>query len=127
MDELGVVPIPPEDPDLLAAYEKAAKSLDGFIAELQQPDGRVMIVKAEVKSTNSQKIEYIWVENLSYERGKFTGTLANEPVDLGELVLGSKVTFDRKKVKDWYIDDGKSIKGNFTAPVMEKVQKSRGH
>ena len=47
-----------------------------------------------------------------------SGTLGNEPVDLGDLQLGSSVTFPEEDVNDWAYSKGDELIGLFSADVF---------
>jgi len=45
--------------------------------------------------------EFIWIEVLGLEPDFIHGTLANDPVDLGDLALGSRVEVPLADLSDW--------------------------
>lgn len=110
-----------DDAELNAAMERARQSLDEVIRVLPAKNEIVVFIKVGLKTTDGS-IEHIWVDDLTHENGTFTGKLANEPAALGDLKFGSQVTFTRDQVSDWMIDDGNSIRGNFTQPILERRQ-----
>jgi uncharacterized protein YegJ (DUF2314 family) len=57
--------------------------------------------------------------------GKIEGRLINEPVDLGDLKKNAKVEVELGRVEDWVIFRGDKMDGNFTTPVVQKIQEER--
>ena len=78
--------------------------------------GQSFSVKAPISVDDNT--EFIWVNVEEISDGKVTGTLGNEPVDLGNLRLGSTVTFSENDVNDWTYSKGDEFVGLFSANVF---------
>ncbi|MFN8443120.1 MAG: DUF2314 domain-containing protein [Caldilineaceae bacterium] len=60
----------------------------------------------------------MWLIDISYQDGKFTGKIGNEPVYRKDLKLGDEVTVPISSITDWMIiEDGKLI-GGYTIRVL---------
>jgi uncharacterized protein YegJ (DUF2314 family) len=122
--EPPVVGIDPGDPEMKAAEAEAQKTLNAFIAELAKPSKPNLFfgIKAPVRDDRGE-VEHIWVQELTYSNGSFSGKLGNEPVDLQGMTVGSAVKVKREDVEDWMIADGDDVKGGYTVKVVEKRMK----
>lgn len=72
-------------------------------------------------STVDGSKEHIWVDEVDFANGKFTGKLANEPAKIAGKKIGDTVTFAKEDASDWMIfhEDGRE-EGGFTTKVMEE-------
>jgi uncharacterized protein YegJ (DUF2314 family) len=107
------------DPDIEAARATARATLDDFLARAAAPQAgeHGFMVKAALK-TSTGSAEHIWIGAVSRNGDRFTGRLANDPVDLAGARKGSQVSFNRADIDDWmYLRNGKIV-GNETARVI---------
>lgn len=106
-----------KDPKLLAAIEEARKGLSTFEKELKNPkDGEGFAVKGTFETPQGK--EYLWVRSPSYQAGKFTGTLDQQPIALVGKKKGDEVSFSEKDAVDWLIKDGTGTRGAFTEKAL---------
>jgi len=112
------------DAAMNAAIAEAQTTLPLFLAHAFGPDGVSVegaLVKAGLPTVNGEnELEHIWIMPFQIEPdGSFVGLLANEPAELGDLVLGDKVQFDQEQITDWslYAPDNRLL-GNYTSRVM---------
>ena len=120
--EAPVIPID-DDPRLKAAEAEARRRFGEFEEAVQNHDGDGFSVKVAI--TVDGNTEHIWVDVERISDGKIEGTLGNEPVELGDLRLGSKVTIEKGQVEDWAIIRGSDMVGAFTLPVFQEIQEER--
>jgi len=66
-------------------------------------------ISLKVGMQGRDMVEHIWIEDIEASGpNSFAGKLANDPVGLTGLELGSRVFFDREQVSDWaVVIDGK--------------------
>jgi uncharacterized protein YegJ (DUF2314 family) len=115
-----VVGLADNDPQIRAAEKKAQDTLEGFIAQLQKkPADTTFFIKTGIPTPDGSK-EHIWVENLTYRDGVFSGFLGNEPLNLPNLKVGSVVKVKRADVEDWIIAKGGEMTGGFTTKVIDE-------
>lgn len=62
--------------------------------------------------------EHIWVDSLRFEGYTLVGALANHPVNLPGMSLGSRIAIDQAQVSDWMIVRGDRAYGGYTLRVM---------
>lgn len=107
-----------------AAIAEAGETLPLFLAHAFGDDDVSIdgaLIKAGLPTVNGvNELEHIWIMPFQIEAdGSFVGLLANEPAELGDLVLGDKVQFDPEQISDWslYSPEG-LLYGNYTSRVM---------
>jgi uncharacterized protein YegJ (DUF2314 family) len=113
-----------DDPQMNAAVRQAQRTLPLFLEsvldgkEVSAPD--VLVKVAMPRASDPTTNENIWVDQ--FQRvgpDRFLGSLANEPVDLAHLALGSRIFFSQEQIVDWSVlsPDGR-FHGNYTSRVM---------
>ncbi|MDR7209989.1 DUF2314 domain-containing protein [Flavobacterium piscis] len=104
------------DKEMAAAIQKANQTLSDFNAGLSNPKAEYQALKVEF--TNSGDSEHMWVGNIEYRDGKYSGILNNEPEYITQYKAGDKVDIDNSKISDWmYVESGKLF-GGFTIRVL---------
>ncbi|MFK8113105.1 MAG: DUF2314 domain-containing protein, partial [Rubripirellula sp.] len=113
-DNVPVIPIQDDDPEMVKAVNTAKNRWPEFVTEYQKSRGeedheaRSFTVKAKI--TRGDSIEFIWVNVIGLEPKYVHGNLANDPVDLGDLKLGSQVEFPIEDVCDWcYLENDEPV------------------
>lgn len=125
MDEEASAPAPPpyrdindDDKAMDRAVAKARESLGFFLAALQahKPDsGEFEIKKCFV---DGDKVEHIWVGNVSWDGKAFHGRIDNKPLEISNVHLGQRVTVKPEDLTDWmFVKDGKMM-GGYTMRVL---------
>lgn len=114
-----VVDFEDDDPEMSAAIAQARQTLGEFLAHLQQhPDDELNLIKAPIET--GERVEHIWIDNVTFDGTQFTGTLSNQPYDLSIYKQGDEVTVPRDDVSDWmYVVDEK-MHGGHTIAVMQR-------
>lgn len=98
------------------AIETAKAKLDDFIAAIESGSGEKHAIKESI--TSGKKREYIWLTNVKYADGQFTGTVVNAPTMVKGIAMGDQRTVSRSKVVDWkYENEGEKF-GNFTLGIL---------
>jgi len=117
-----IVEVPPEDPLMKQAVEKAHQDWPRFVAAYEAETGERFSVKAPV--SNAGNTEYIWISVTGIEGDRVYGELGNEPNNLGSLKLGSKVSVRVADLNDWcYIDSQGNLTGGFTIEAVQKASR----
>lgn len=105
-----------EDKEMNAAILKANETLDDFNKGLSNSDADSHALK--VKFSNEKGIEHMWVGNIFYKDGSYSGILNNEPEYVTEYKSGDKIDIDASKISDWmYLVNGK-LYGGYTLRVL---------
>ncbi len=120
--EAPVVPIE-DDPRLKAAEAEARRRFSEFEIAFTKKLGSGFAVKALVSAPHNA--EHIWIDVDSIAQGVIEGRLANAPVDLGDLKVGSQVKVDRASVEDWVFLQAGTPVGMFTVPVIQQINQER--
>ena len=70
--------------------------------------------------SDGEEVEHLWLTDVSYSDGKFTGILNEDPQSVRNVIFGQEVTVEETEILDWmYLDDGKLV-GNYTLRVFLK-------
>jgi uncharacterized protein YegJ (DUF2314 family) len=119
-----VMPFATDDPAMNAAIADAQKTLPLFLAHAFADDGTSLadtLVKVGLPAVNGpNSLEHIWVMPFTQlTETEFSGILANEPDDLGDLGIGDTVEFTLSQISDWSMTSEQGLYwGNYTTRVM---------
>jgi uncharacterized protein YegJ (DUF2314 family) len=103
---------------MAAAIAKARETWPEALAHLQK--GGELSAKFPFARVTKGGIEHIWVTVQSVDGDVVRGVLANEPMDLGDLKLGSVVECKLAELSDWlFLRAGKMV-GGYTVKVLEQ-------
>lgn len=106
-----------DDKEMAEAIEKANQTLTDFNAVLSNPKIEVKSLKVKFETSNGGG-EHIWLTNVQYKDGRYSGTLDNEPEYITEYKIGDKIEVDNSKISDWmYIENGKLF-GGYTIKLL---------
>jgi uncharacterized protein YegJ (DUF2314 family) len=109
-----------DDPEMALAIEQARASLDEFLTLFEAPPSGTARFKLKVKVEDENATEHFWVIPFHRTATGFSGTLANEPQAVRNVVNGQDIEFTRDDISDWgYTRDGRQV-GSFTVCVMLK-------
>ncbi|MBW1656631.1 YegJ family protein [Flavobacterium quisquiliarum] len=115
-NEPPIYSVESQDEEMNAAILKANETLDDFNSGLINPKAESHALK--VKFTNSSGTEHMWVGNIVFKDGKYSGILNNEPEYVKEYRSGDQIEVDPSKISDWmYIENGKLF-GGYTIKVL---------
>lgn len=105
-----------EDEEMNAAILQANETLDDFKKGLLDPTADSHALK--VKFSNEKGIEHMWIGDIVYKDGQYSGILNNEPEYITEYKSGDKIEVDASKISDWmYLVNGK-LHGGYTLRVL---------
>lgn len=108
---------------MAAAWAKARETWPEALAHLQK--GGELLAKFPFARVTKRGTEHIWVTVQSVDGDVVRGVLANEPMDLGALKLGSKVECKLAELSDWlFLRDGKMV-GGYTVKVLQAQEARR--
>jgi uncharacterized protein YegJ (DUF2314 family) len=113
-----------DDPLMNAAIADAKETLPLFLANALNSDGTSIpdaLLKVGLPTVNgTNTLEHIWLMPFAQLTDtEFTGVLANEPVELGDLRIGDSVKVTIDQVSDWSLTSPKGLYwGNYTTRVM---------
>jgi uncharacterized protein YegJ (DUF2314 family) len=121
LTQLPVVQISDEDPEMQAAVAEARRRWPEFVTAFaaRMPDQHFAI-KAPI--TRGEHTEFIWLTVDRLEADAIHGRLDNDPVNLGKLKSGDKVTIPLNELNDWVFNQSEGVTGLFTTKILLKKQ-----
>lgn len=118
------------DAAMNAAIAQAQASLPLFFAQVFDANGVAQRGSVKVSFTtfpDNVGQEIIWVGNLRrLPDGSFSGTLNNQPFNLGDWQIGTPVSFTLDQIEDWSHPSAQGNLGNFTTRVIAALP-GNGH
>jgi len=103
-------PIADDDRAMAEAVQSARKTLNKFIDAVRSPkksQSRFAIKKPFIEG---DKVEHLWVNEVTFDGKVFHGKVDNEPVDLKAVRLGDEVTVKPEEISDWmYVQNGRLV------------------
>ncbi len=118
-----VIGVDDDDPRMKDAVEQARARWPEFVEAFQKRDGKNFSVKAPITVDNRR--EFIWVEVNGLEPEYIHGTLANNPINLGDMKMGDRLEVPLKDLNDWAFLRNDEPVGMFTVKVISDIQKRR--
>ena len=107
-----------EDKAMDRAVETAQKKVDKFIAVLRSPKASQSRFAVKKPFIEGEKVEHLWLNEVSFDGRLFHGKVDNEPVDIKGVRLGQEVTVSPNEISDWmYVQDGRLV-GGYTICAM---------
>lgn len=109
-----------DDADMAAAMRKARESLPEFLklAAAPRPTTRGFAVKVAVWEADDT--EFFWITPFRQRNNEFYGRINNTPRLVKKVRLGQAITFKEDEIVDWLYQDGRAMRGNYTACVLLK-------
>lgn len=120
--DVAVVGADSEDPEMKQAVEEARTSWPEFVKAFEAKAEGTENFGVKFPFDAPENKEFMWIEVTSINDEFVTGKLANDPVWVKDLKLGSKVKKKVSEIADWmYIKDG-DIVGGYSVKVLLKRQ-----
>jgi uncharacterized protein YegJ (DUF2314 family) len=76
--------------------------------------------------TDDGGAEHIWLDDVTYTGGQFTGRLTEAAYEVKHLKKGQRVTVKRDDVSDWAVFEKDGMRGGYTDKVLLKRQQKPG-
>ena len=118
-----------EDVDVSKGTEKARKTVDEFIAVLNDRSQGAYSLGVKIALIDGDIVEHMWLTNLKYDKGEFTGILGNQPKKVKNVKLGRMMVVKRDEIIDWAYMKDKKMMGNYTLitlfPHMNPIEVKR--
>jgi uncharacterized protein YegJ (DUF2314 family) len=103
-----------DDGAMNAAFKQARASIGDFKKVLAAPAKGQSHMYIKAPFTDGVTTEHMWVEDISFKDGVFSGTIANDPLTISNYKYEQAVTVKESTISDWqYVQDGKLV-GGFT-------------
>lgn len=115
-NEPTIYSVESEDEEMNTAILKANETLNDFNTGLSNPNADSHALK--IKFSNAKGIEHMWIGEIEFKDGKYSGILDNDPEYITEYKAGDKIDVDASKISDWmYLVNGKLF-GGYTMRVL---------
>ena len=94
------------------AVQKARNTTKKFIAALRSPKNNQSRFAIKKPFIEGDKVEHLWVNEVTFDGKVFHGKVDNEPVDIKAVRLGDAVTVKPEEISDWmYVQDSRLVGG----------------
>lgn len=114
----GYVNVPDNDKAMEHAVEQARHSLGFFLSALQAKKGEDVSFAVKKPFVDGDKVEQLWVSDLTFDGQNFHGRINNKPLDVQNVKLDQKVTVAPADLTDWmFVKNGK-LMGGYTTRVL---------
>ena len=110
------------DPELNYARQNARGSVGQFIYALQNPRPGQTLFAVKAKFIDGEQMEYMWLTDLRYANGQFTGVVNNQPAVVSNVRMGDEYTVGAYDIDDWMILDNDQIVGGYSVDVVARRQ-----
>lgn len=104
--------------EMAEAVQKARKTMDKFIAALRSPQSSQSRFSVKKPFIEGNKVEHLWVNEVSFDGRRFHGKVDNEPVDIKGVKLGDEVTVSPEEISDWMFVQNDQLIGGYTIQAM---------
>jgi uncharacterized protein YegJ (DUF2314 family) len=113
--ETQVVERDTADQPMNAATEAARETLPRFFIELKGGDGDFSL---KVPVRYGREVEHVWISDVQYASGKFTGRIANKTGSAQGIMIGDSYTVSGGDISGWMIERDGAIYGGYTVRAM---------
>jgi uncharacterized protein YegJ (DUF2314 family) len=97
--------------ELNAAIEQARATLPRFFVELKGGEGDFSL---KVPVRHGREVEHVWISDVEYASGKFTGQIASKAGGKRGAGFGQNYTVSGGDISDWMIERDGAIYGGYT-------------
>ncbi|MDA1230498.1 MAG: DUF2314 domain-containing protein, partial [Planctomycetota bacterium] len=104
--------------EMAAAEQKARDTLVDFIKAMQIPGPNQSDFGIKHAFRDGEIFEHMWITELTYDNGNFSGKLGNDPGLVKNISNGDPVTISHSEVEDWLYFDGEDMIGGYTAKLL---------
>lgn len=119
--DADVTDVSENDVEMNRAMQQARDTIQDFVERLKAPPAKDQTIRLEASFEGGGNTEYIWLRDVAYGDGSFSGTVGDAPVDTREVKEGDRVTVPLERVTDWMVIDGKRlVAGGYTVRVLRE-------
>ncbi len=108
------------DPGMKAAEAKARGTIGRFIEDLTHPKSSYSYFAIKGRFEQDRNVEYLWVNFLTYDGKKFSGSVANTPRFITSVQYGREVRIAPDSIADWMVIDNGVLVGGYTLREFRK-------
>jgi uncharacterized protein YegJ (DUF2314 family) len=110
------VAIADDDPAMIEAIARARATVPDFVRVLQAPTNGCR--DFSIKALFPELQEHMWVTELRYADGVFTGALGNDPRGSTTLKLGDDVRVPEDLISDWKYIENDVLAGGYSLRLI---------
>jgi uncharacterized protein YegJ (DUF2314 family) len=121
--EGNVISTSKDDPDMLAAVDRARRTVTQFTEHLARPRAgeEGFSIKIGIKQRND--LELIWLGNTTFDGVTFHGVIDEAPASVRNVKVGDRKDARADEIYDWmYIADGKLVGGETIRALRNKMR-----
>lgn len=109
-----------DEPDLAlnAARIEAQLKVVELIDRIQSPPPEQTDVVVKGMFTEGDRVEHLWLRDLSVQGDQIVGTLDNQPVELSQWSAGDRVILGREQISDWMAIESGTLVGGWTLRAL---------
>lgn len=120
--EPDCIQVTDDDKHMAQAVQKARNTTKKFIAALRSPKNNQSRFAIKKPFIEGDKVEHLWVNEVTFDGKMFHGKVDNEPVDIKAVRLGDEVSVRLEEISDWmYVQDGKLVGGYTICAVCRNL------
>lgn len=121
--EMPTVQVAVGDPEVMAAREKAQRSLADFLAKAFPPAVGTDSHSVKIALRDGTTTEWVWVGQLRETgAGRYAGILGSRPVGVTGYREGQQIEFRRDEVGDWLYRTGHRMVGGYSVCLLAARQ-----
>lgn len=64
------------------------------------------------------EIEHVWLSNVTFQGGRFHGTVDNHPKNVAHLKMGDRASVNPNEITDWAFVNNGVLVGGYTIRVL---------
>lgn len=106
-----------DDVRMIAAMEESRSTLTAVIENLSQLTERDIELQIKAAIPTGESKEHIWLEETTYDSGKFHGLIGNSPQKACFLSIGDSYSVSIENVSDWMFVYEGTLYGGYTLRV----------
>lgn len=110
--------VPENDIEMAEAIKKAQSTVDKFIKNLNNKKENQRLFTVKIKIIENEEVEHIWITDVEYKEGKFSGKINNQPVFIKSLQYGQKIEATKKEISDWMFVENDKLVGGYTVRLL---------
>lgn len=111
-----IIDVRSDDPAVVRARARAQAALDGVLERHLKSPLPGFSVKAPI--IDGLHTEYVWLADVTYADGVFTGTIDNDPGRVKSKRAGDVIQAKKEQINDFMYEENGKIRGNFTARAL---------
>lgn len=124
--EAGCIYIEDNDKAMEQAVQRARIMVGQFIAAIKSPSKSQRNFEVKKPIVEGDKVEHVWVRDVTYDGKRFHGRVDNECVDVKGVKLGDKISVAPEEISDWmFVEDGKLVGGYTLRELYKRLPSER--